>query len=32
MLEEGHNHPLTVHLEDQLLAALADDSYQPSDD
>jgi hypothetical protein len=32
MLEERLNHPLTVHLEDQLLAALADDSDQPSDD
>jgi hypothetical protein len=32
MLEEGLNHPLTVHLEDQLLAAPADDSDQPSDD
>jgi hypothetical protein len=28
----GLNHPLTVHLEDQLLAALAADSDQPSDD
>lgn len=32
MLEEGLNHPLMVHLEDQLLATLADDSDQPSDD
>jgi hypothetical protein len=32
ILEEAINHPSMVAMEDQLMAALADDSDQPSDD
>jgi hypothetical protein len=32
ILEEAINHPSMVAMEDQLMAVLADDSDQPSDD